>query len=1041
MQSLWNEFSPPVLYRTEEELQQARGKNPYSHFMYRAWETMTLTAIYCVNKKPTIYFKEVDSLQIEELNDLHKTFWNQGIATLLVIISKTEIQVYSGLVPPSKKTDNKEDARLVTVLNETSQALEIYNLIQQVESGKIYRENKKYFEQKNSVDKVLLDNLSNVREKISGSLKTANSSLEENEIKRIVHKLLGRIIFVCYLIDRGIIGEEQFSNAGIKNIENLKSLFNSQTDVKEILYKFFEQLRDYFNGSMFDDELTVEKILINIDCIKILQDFLNGTHIKSGQTCLDFWVYDFKVIPIETISAIYEDFLAAENKTEKRKTGAFYTPKNLAEMVVDVAVENWQGQLLGKRFLDPACGSGIFLVILFNRIAEEWCYYNPKASRIEMAKALSGIIKNQLCGIDINETACRITCFSLYLAFLDQLMPITIHELKEKYGQVLDNILALSKDDYKTTETPVIYQGNFFNSELLIANNYDLIIGNPPWVGRKDDEQAESWYLSSNNPFLEQVQKKDRTAYFWPNKEISHLFMWKTPLHLKATGHICLLLPSKVFLNTKDRFQIGWFNNFTVEKIIQLADMSLILFDNAKYPAAIVKFNSQKSEQDYCFDYEIPKVSQDNPYLGAVTVLAEDCKKIKCSEVIQAANKEESKIIWKKFFWGGERTHELLERLSNFPRIDSITGEPKKPERWIYGRGFEPFCGRGKPKPIWWEKRYLHYRSTRSSKTLFLFKSDCKPVNDDIKLLYCSPSEDLFKPPMVLINKGFTWKIFCDFPVLYQDAIRAIVGKNKDKKLLIFLCAVLNTKLASFFLFHTSSYWGVERDNVLLEEFLTLPFPLPEDTDNPENSNAIIDKVAEKFESLKKEIEISLLGRDEKVAQIIQELEPLVYEYYEISPREQILIEDTVNIFIPSSTPSSLFSDIPTLKIPSLEEKKIYIDLVCEVLNKLAKYSPFKVSAKLITSDNLDIVKLTKDTVIHEYEECNSTAETNKLLDKIKKLLPNKKPSFTYLRNLKVFDGNDLYIIKPHTLRHWTRTMALEDAGEIAKSIIFAGRN
>src|SRR5207253_10026625 len=55
----------------------------------------------------------------------------------------------------------------------------------------------------------------------------------------------------------------------------------------------------------------------------------------------------------------------------KKKTGAFYTPRFLAEMVLDVALEG-MSSLLDKRFLDPACGSGIFLVGLFNRLAEEW---------------------------------------------------------------------------------------------------------------------------------------------------------------------------------------------------------------------------------------------------------------------------------------------------------------------------------------------------------------------------------------------------------------------------------------------------------------------------------------------------------------------------------------------------------------------------------------------------------------------------------------------------------------------------------------------
>lgn len=59
----------------------------------------------------------------------------------------------------------------------------------------------------------------------------------------------------------------------------------------------------------------------------------------SGQRSLGFWPYDFKMIPVETISAIYEDFLTTEDPEKQRKHGAFYTPRFLAEMVVEVAIQ------------------------------------------------------------------------------------------------------------------------------------------------------------------------------------------------------------------------------------------------------------------------------------------------------------------------------------------------------------------------------------------------------------------------------------------------------------------------------------------------------------------------------------------------------------------------------------------------------------------------------------------------------------------------------------------------------------------------------
>ncbi|MBT3176968.1 MAG: hypothetical protein HOG03_17690 [Desulfobacula sp.] len=81
-----------------------------------------------------------------------------------------------------------------------------------------------------------------------------------------------------------------------------------------------------------------------------LRQFLQGQEIGSSQ--LSFWAYDFSVIPVETISAIYESLLEIENPDDKKSKGAFYTPRYLAEMVIDEAVSNLS-TLLDKTFLDP----------------------------------------------------------------------------------------------------------------------------------------------------------------------------------------------------------------------------------------------------------------------------------------------------------------------------------------------------------------------------------------------------------------------------------------------------------------------------------------------------------------------------------------------------------------------------------------------------------------------------------------------------------------------------------------------------------------
>ena len=106
--------------------------------------------------------------------------------------------------------------------------------------------------------------------------------------------------------------------------------------------------------------------------LDILADFLSGHDMESGQMTLGFWAYDFRFIPVETISAIYEEFMKDANLKKKRKDGAYYTPRHLAETTLHLALEGRYAQARHWRALDPACGSGIFLVAMFNLIAEQW---------------------------------------------------------------------------------------------------------------------------------------------------------------------------------------------------------------------------------------------------------------------------------------------------------------------------------------------------------------------------------------------------------------------------------------------------------------------------------------------------------------------------------------------------------------------------------------------------------------------------------------------------------------------------------------------
>lgn len=1026
---------PPVFFRSVEEIDALTQLHPYAHFMRRAWETMHLDGILCIERKPTVYFKQVARIESERLEELHRKLWNQGIATLLVVASPAEVRVYSGMAAPKGRVnDQPEDLSLVTTLNRVADALEIKRLLTKIESGRLYQEHSAHFPHHRTVDQTLLDNLSAARDLLHHKGRGLSQTT--------AHSLLGRLIFTCYLTDRRIITEREYHAAGAPaGVGDLRTLLQQSTPAaaKRCLYRLWDDLHQVFNGSMFDEAVAKEATRVGEREITILTRFLNGEELVTGQLTFDVWVYNFEVIPIETISAIYENFLAVEDEARQRRSGAFYTPKHLAEMVVDVAIESWP-TLLDKRILDPSCGSGIFLVVLFNRIAEEWRRANPNAWNKTRARKLIEIIQRQLCGVDINETACRITCFSLYLAFLDQLEPREVHELHTDGNKVLPNLLALKADQYRTTATPVIFEGSFFDA-LPIAKDFDLVIGNPPWVGRgEDNDEAFAWCIGADNPAAASAPrgKSDRKAYFMPQEQLAHAFMWKAPVHVKTTGRTCLLLPSKVLLNhTTDAFQAGWISSFQAEKVVLLSDYRFILFENAISPAAVIRSRATApATKEYRLALEVPKVDGTDPRRGVISVEAEDRQEISSTELVAAAKAARAPVVWKKRFWGTPRDLEFVDRLMEFPDLAHTI----KARNWKKGQGVQPEHSGKSDKPIWWKPNDLFINATSPALDLMLFKDDCEKVGRRFAALRRSPDPAIFRGPMVLVSHGFSSKAFVEFDVIFQHSLQSIAGPADDTALLQFLTAVFRSRLAEYFLFHTAANWGTERDKVHFFELLRLPFPLPEETADPARAKAIVKDVRRAFQRFEKQVAANPLARETLASDFDREVEPLIFEYFGVTGAETLLIDDTLGLLEPSITPRSFRADIPTLLAPDAAARAAYAQQLCAVLNHLAKRGPFRLSARSIlsTPSGLAVVALKKNGTADPYQENESDGELTRAFQRVSKALPERQGRFAYLRDLKIFQGDEIYLVKPLTQRAWSRTTALNDADEIAAAILRA---
>ncbi len=1065
-----------------------------AHHMRRAFQSMGLDGIFCIDGKPSVYLKNFESsINRSQVNDLHKKFWNQSTATILILQDPHMLYIFSGMIKPNNEIESpiEEHDAFVEKLTRVADTLENYKLFEQITTGEYYRSRPEKFHPRDTVDHYLIHQLTKLSDRLA----------HENTVayRRKINSFLGRLIFTCYLIDRGIIILDDYNLLSELKIKSLLELFelNSKSEIRKCLNILFSSLKEDFNGSMFEDDFQSELSMLKNSDFILLRKFLQGQETDSSQMVLGFWAYDFSIIPVETISAIYEALLGIENPEDKRSKGAFYTPRHLAEMVVDEAVSNLQtSTLLDKSFLDPSCGSGIFLVTLFNRMADEWYQNNKSLDDKIKIKELTKLLRENLYGIDINPTACRITCFSLYVAFLDQFEPRYLHKLQNNNGKILPKLLAYADQQWQNIDDASIFQGNFFQHDLPIHSSFDVIIGNPPWPGRtsKPDKILIQWLEDEeHNPLLRDPeiskQKTYRKSIFYPSDQVAHAFMWKVLLHLKKSGNCCMLLPSEVLLNKTDIFQKEWFKRSTVYKIIQLADYRRLLFEKAIRPCFITRFNSNRPDINvHEIDYVVPKYLGQDPVVGKIPVAPDDCITIFLKELIDSAEKKTASALWKSRYSGTPRDWRLIHYLQNLPTLDQLAGKPKSDKSWKKGKGFQIWYKAGyelnpstygDPKPIPGKLNDLFIEATDQNAKFIILSNDCITLQNklettrykdpklsdskrhaSLKGFRRSPDKCIFAPPLVLINKGFTRFLFADFFVFYQDSVTGISGPTEDKDLLMFFSVYAQSRLASYFQYHTSGSWGIERTEVKLHELLRLPFPTPDSMGmNKKKAQQVIKKIASKLQAFKKELEDLyqdyktpvLHGdtfdevRHKKSQNLSQELEPLVYDYFGLTQEEIALIEDTCGIYAKSATPDRYGKPIKTLQRTTKNDRLQYSEWICNTFNSwmLDAWQPdhpsFFFCAESTKFNKLGQVLITLCKTNSRRKGVAVNHESPEMVNALKRISDassSERGSLSYLRGIVFAENNKIHILKPDMLGKWTRTAALNDAQNLFDLII-----
>jgi len=920
----------------------------------------------------------------EELAELHRRFWSACEIPLVYVFLPTEVQVYHILQGPEEGEHGIEPSpwKIIEFTGEVAEALQSLKALsaRRLDDGRFWEEDPDARELRleGAAFMALSQEIGSCR---------AELVLKHGLDDGLVRRLLILFVMIKYLEERtdrhgqGVFPPNTFSvfAAGANGFVDLLRAGGLA------VLAFLNHLatKDRFNGEVFRLEAGERDALREAN-LEPFADLLDARIEGSQRT---FWRrYAFRELPVELISHLYEQFLP-------RQPGVVYTPPFLVNFILDDVLPLSQETPKSFRLIDPACGSGIFLVGAFKRLVHRWRRDNDfRAPDVETLKRL---LREHIFGVDCEGEAVRLTVFSLSVALCDFLEPRVIWDQLH----------------FDSLEDANLLQGDFFaqvrQRRWGRAGGFDLVVGNPPFVSELTPAGAAE---------LADFQRSE-PGFDLPDNQAALLFLKSATRIAKPGGRIALIQPSGPLLygENSSRFRKPFLEKVFVPQIVDFTHMSRVLFKRQRIRSVTDEGNDGSS----------------NPGDVAVAVVfAENCAPldvpllhVTVRRTVQAEQKLMFEIdhydlhfiprqeaiantrVWKANFIGGGRISHLSRRLAQLQNLGAFLKKKVEQGRWDAGEGYiagsekkirrlEALLAKQQEKLTAAERAELDALEKRHRIAPWLtghrmmptkaFTSDgidWNQVKTIEQTFFTEPRrKSLFTGPLLLIKEvveANTEKL----PVaLLTEGIRykaQIFGIHAPKTDLAHLKRIQKTledaRLVRFWLLADSGRYLVNKSSAILKaDILKLPFP-----DSPDELR--------------------------------------------LSPIEEVLIDDVLEHVADSKRKGERAA---IHQRPSKEHLRQFGDFFCRVLGSV--YGSLRAAEPVVLREGICYPFYFGEAPSRSLEPGAAGAAS------LEKLLSTTVGSnLRCQRILRVFSGNMLLLVKPAQLRYWLRSIAVRDADEV----------
>ena len=555
-----------------------------------------------------------------------------GSSCKWVIVSNyKEIRLYSQTEMNEYQVFFLEDLKDDLEFKKFIYILSFYALVgTEKKKAKTIELSEEYQKNQAEIEKKFYNEYKNIRLHIFENMRKNNPAVNENTIIEKVQKLLDRFLFICFCEDKGLLPNNIFHKTleKGKKIENIFEIFSSLCRWIDIGNSRENIPR--FNGGLFKNDDILDGLYVDNEVFEEMKKISEYDFDSELNENILGHIFEQSISDIEDLKKELNGEEFDKKKGKRKKDGIFYTPKYITKYIVENSIKNWlddKRKELGEdklpeltekdfeikysskksderiysknykkhiefwtkyreavkniKIVDPACGSGAFLITAFEYLLNYNNYLNDKIFDLTGTKDLFSdttkeILQNNIFGVDLNKESVEITKLSLWLKTANKNKTLATLENNIKCGNSLIDDIEIAEElafDWEKEFPQVFKNGGF-----------DVVVGNPPYVSAE---------------YISEIEKKyyEKIYYSASGRQNLYIIFYEKALNiLKKSANLGFITPYTILKN----MYYKEIREFILKnaKILEIVDFKgITVFEDAGVDSIIFMLKKEQKEE------------------------------------------------------------------------------------------------------------------------------------------------------------------------------------------------------------------------------------------------------------------------------------------------------------------------------------------------------------------------------------------------------------------------------------------------------------